>query len=147
MTYAAPQARPRGGRPRTPDIFDERIHRIARVAVPLVMAVVFGYWAAANQRYGGPITVGNFLFGFLSGIVFFVVYLVLQAVAPKLRREMHAAAWAAFIGSAVGFLVSQSNESVLRCIWLGLIVAAGSFVLLFYRYYTREDAQGRRRVT
>lgn len=147
MAYAAPRARPMGGRPRTPDIFDARTHRIARVAVPLVLAVVFGYWAAANQRYGGPITVGNFLFGFLSGIVFFLVYLTLQAVAPRLRREMHAVVWAAFIGSAVGFLVSQSNESVVRSIWLGLIVAAGSFVLLFYRYYTREDAEGHRRVT
>ncbi|CAL9497321.1 hypothetical protein [Streptomyces sp. Tu 3180] len=150
MAHAVPGHRgmgSAGGRSRTPDLFGERTHRIARVVTPLVLGLVFGFWAAANRRYGGPITGWNLLFGFLSALAFFVLYLAVQALAPKLRRGLRAVPWAAFAGSAVGFLVSQSGETVLRSIWLGLVVAAGLFVLLFYRYYAREEAARTREAT
>ncbi|GAA2539947.1 MULTISPECIES: hypothetical protein [Streptomyces] len=150
MAHAAPRPQrmgSAGGRPRTPDIFSERTHRIARVVIPLVLGLVFGFWAAANRRYGGPITGWNLLFGFLSALAFFVLCLAVQAVARKLRRGLRAAPWAAFTGSAVGFLVRQSNETLLRSAWLGLVVAAGVFLLLFYRYYARDDAARTREAT
>ncbi|GAA3500421.1 hypothetical protein GCM10019016_075270 [Streptomyces prasinosporus] len=146
MAHAAPRPQLTSGRSRAPDVFGERTHKLARLAVPLVLAVVFGYWVAANRRYGGPITGWNFLFGLLSGIVFFVLYLALQSVAPKLGSTPHAALWAAFTGSAVGFLVRQSDETLLRSAWLGLVVAAGVFGLLFYRYRAREGVEKRRTV-
>ncbi|CAL9520617.1 hypothetical protein SUDANB176_03845 [Streptomyces sp. enrichment culture] len=150
MAHAAPGPqlmKSAGGRSRTPDIFSERTHKAARVVVPLLLALVFGFWAAANRRYGGPITGWNLLFGFLSALAFFVVYLLLQSVAPKRGPVAHAVLWAAFSGSAVGFLVRQADETVLRSAWLGVMVAAGVFVLLFYRYYAREDAARTREAT
>ncbi|MCT7357285.1 hypothetical protein N4P33_34865 [Streptomyces sp. 15-116A] len=145
MAHAAPRAgladQRRTG---TPDVFSERVHTMARLGIPVVLGLIFGYWAAANARRGGPITGWNLLLGFVSAAAFIVVYLALQAVAPKLPRELHAVAWGAFTAIAVGFLVSQSDESVLRSAWLGLISGAGVFAILFYRYYSREDGRGSR---
>lgn len=49
-----------------------------------------------------------------------------------------------FAGASVGFLYSQTGESVLRSTALGLAVSAGIFVVFFYRYYTHEDGEGNR---
>ncbi len=59
-------------------------------------------------------------------------------------REVHAVLWAAFAGTAVGFLYAQSGVAVFTCVVVSLAVAAGVFAVLFYRYYTHEDATGRR---
>lgn len=144
MAHAAP--RPRGAIERggTTDVFSGKVHRAALVALPVLLGLVYGYWAAANRRYGGPITGGNLLFGFLTALVFAVVLMALLVLAPKLRRELHAVVWAAFCGGAVGFLFSQSGGSVLRSAALGLGVTAGVFAIMFYRFYTQEDAQGHR---
>ncbi|MBT3152683.1 hypothetical protein HTV45_17685 [Streptomyces sp. CHD11] len=146
MAHAAPRARrraiERGGS--STDLFSARAHRAALVALPVLLGLVYGFWAAANRRYGGPVTGWNLLFGFLTALVFAVVLMTLMVVAPKLRREVHAAVWAAFCGSAVGFLFSQSGGSVLRSTAVALAVTAGVFAVMFYRFYTREDAQGHR---
>src|SRR5690606_3352811 len=145
MAHAAPRPRTAGRRPTgTPDLFSERTHAMARIGAAVVLGLVFGYWAAANARYGGPITGWNLLLGFVSAAVFIVVFLALLTIGPRLPRELHAAAWGAFTGIAVGFLVAQSHESVLRSAWLGLISGAGLGLLLFYHYYSREDARGGR---
>ncbi|GGV19453.1 hypothetical protein [Streptomyces griseoflavus] len=144
MAHAAPRTRGAIERGGTPDIFSAKAHRAALVALPVVLGLVYGYWAAANRRYGGPVTGWNLLFGFLTALVFAVVLIALLTLAPKLRRELHAVAWAAFCGIAVGFLFSQSGGSVLRGAALGLGVTAGVFAIMFYRFYTQEDAQGHR---
>lgn len=144
MAHAAPRSGVVARRPRTPDVFSERTHKAARLGTAVVLGLIFGFWAAANQRYGGPVTGWNLLFGWLSALVFTVVFLALQAVGPRLPRELHAAALGAFTGTAVGLLVAQSFESVLRSAAVGLVTGAGAFALLFYLYYSREDAQGRR---
>jgi hypothetical protein len=70
---------------------------------------------------------------------------VVLTVGPRLRRELHAALWAAFAGCAFGFLYSQASQhSVLRSVAMSLAVAAGFLVVNFYRYYTHEDAAGHR---
>ncbi|GAB2832638.1 hypothetical protein GCM10027073_71400 [Streptomyces chlorus] len=145
MTHAAPrtQLMPR----RRPDrirVFSERAHVVGKLAVPVVLGLVYGYWVAANRRDGGPITGWNLLFGFLTALVFAVLCMALLSVAPKLRREVHAVLWGAFSGAAVSFLFNQTGLSTLQSTGLGLAVAAGVFVFLFYRYYTHEDAQGHR---
>ncbi|MFF3847268.1 hypothetical protein [Streptomyces sp. NPDC002328] len=151
MAHAAPAS----GMPRTPigpgtgtgttalpDVFGARTHLIAKWAVPVSIGLVYGYWAAANQRSGGPITGWNILFGFVTAIVFIALYAGVRALASRMRREVHALLWAAFAGCAMGFLVNQAGCSVLYSAGVSLAVAAGFFAVLFYRYYTHEDAEG-----
>ncbi|KOV63526.1 hypothetical protein [Streptomyces sp. MMG1121] len=134
----------RGRTPVPPDVFDARTHRVAHIAVPVVLGLVYGYWVAANNRSGGAITGWNLLLGFASALVFAVVCTALLTLAPRMRREMHALLWTAFAGCAFGFVYSQTGATVLRSILMALAVAAATFIVFFYRYYTREDASGRR---
>lgn len=125
-----------------PDVFGERTHAVMKWAVPVALGLVYGYWAAANRRSGGPITGWNVLFGLVAALVFIALYVAVRAVAPRLRREVHALLWAAFAGCATGFLVNQSGSSTLYSAGVSLAVAAGFFAVMFYRYYTHEDAEG-----
>ncbi|MGI5376837.1 hypothetical protein ACQEV2_21830 [Streptomyces sp. CA-251387] len=127
-----------------PDVFSVRTHRIASVAVPIVLGLVYGYWAAANRRSGGEITGWNLLFGFVTAFAFMVLYVAVREVASRTIREVHAILWGAFLGGAFGFLYSQSGNTVLKSSAMGFVIGAVVFVVLFYRYYTHEDARGRR---
>ncbi|AKN70306.1 membrane protein [Streptomyces sp. PBH53] len=142
---------------RPPDVFDARTHRIARVAVPVVLGLIYGYWVAANDRAGGEITGGNLLLGFVSALVFAVLCAALLMLGPRMPRELHALLWTAFVGCAFGFLYTQSgsffatqgagqgrHDDVVRSVLMSLAASAVTFAVFFYRYYTREDAQGRR---
>ncbi|MEU9474448.1 hypothetical protein [Streptomyces sp. NPDC048191] len=152
----APGGMPRpGGRPqvegrtsqvraRPPDVFDARTHRVAHIAVPVVLGLIYGYWVAADARQGGPITGWNLLLGWLSALVFAVVSIALLTLAPRMPRELHALLWTAFVGCAFGFLYIQTPHSVGRAVLMSLLVAGCTFATFFYRYYTREDAFGRR---
>ncbi|UUU23571.1 hypothetical protein [Streptomyces sp. DSM 40750] len=138
----APGTRPA---PATPDVFGERAHRFTNRILPVVLGLVYGYWAAAMNRDAGPITGWNVLFGFVTAFVFAALYLAVATVAPRLRREPHALLWAAFAGCAFGFLYSQAPQhTVLRSTLMSLGIAAAVFAVTFYRYYTHEDAQGHR---
>ncbi|MFF3502275.1 hypothetical protein [Streptomyces sp. NPDC003247] len=128
----------------TPDVFGARTHLIAKWATPVTLGLVYGYWAAANQRHGGPVTGWNILFGFVTALVFVGLYAAVRALASRMRREVHALLWAAFTGCAVGFLISQTGASVLNSAGIAVACAAGWFGVLFYRYYTHEDAEGHR---
>jgi Na+/proline symporter len=130
--------------PRTPDLFGERTHTLARYGIPVVLGLLYGFWAAANRRHGGPITGWNLLFGFVTALAFIVLCIAVATLAPRLDRELHSAVKSAFAGAAVGFLVNQTGASVLRSAAMGLVVGAAIFVVFFYRYYTREDAEGNR---
>ncbi|CBG71536.1 MULTISPECIES: hypothetical protein [Streptomyces] len=142
------QMAPTPGRPvvpATPDVFSERTHALANRIVPVALGLVYGYWAAAMNRDAGPITGWNVLFGLVTAFVFAALHIAVLTVAPRLRRELHAALWAAFAGCAFGFLYSQASQhSVLRSVAMSLAVAAGFLVVNFYRYYTHEDATGHR---
>ncbi|WP_328681182.1 hypothetical protein OG226_25840 [Streptomyces sp. NBC_01261] len=127
-----------------PDIFDARVHRVAKIAIPVVLGLVYGYWAAANRRSGGPITGWNLLFGFVTALAFIVLCLAVARFAPLLKRELHSLVKSGFAGAALGFLYSQTGESVLRSAAIGLATTAAVFLVFFYRYYTREDGEGNR---
>jgi hypothetical protein len=142
MAHAAPARR--GTPRRTPDVFSARTHQAAKVTVPVVLGLVYGYWAAANRRGGGEITGWNLLFGFVTAFAFMALYVAVRALSPRMKRELHALLWTAFAGSAFGFLYSQTGATVLRSTVMALAVAAGFFVVIFYRYYTHEDAEGHR---
>ncbi|MFE5186783.1 hypothetical protein [Streptomyces sp. NPDC056628] len=145
MAHAAPASRRRttSTRPST-DVLSPRAHRVASVAVPVGLGLIYGYWVAADRRAGGEITGWNLLLGFVSAVVFILLFVAIRAVSGQMRREMHAIMWAAFTGCAVGFLYSQTGHSVVRSSLMGLAFGAACFVVLFYRYYTHEDAEGRR---
>jgi hypothetical protein len=135
----------RAARPtRTPDLFDERVHTVGRYGIPVVLGLVYGLWAAANRRDGGEITGWNILFGFVTAIVFIVLCIAVATFAPLLKRELHSLVKSAFAGAAIGFLYSQTGESIYRSVALGVVVTAGIFLVFFYRYYTREDGAGNR---
>lgn len=144
MAQAAPTSgrMPRSGR--TPDVFSAQAHARARLAMPIATGLIYGYWAAANRRSGGPITGWNLLFGLLTAFVFAVVLFAVLTYSPRLPRELHALVWTAFMGIAFGFLYSQTGEAVIRSIGMSVAVAAVTFVWMFYRFYTHEDAAGRR---
>ncbi|WP_133910953.1 hypothetical protein [Streptomyces sp. NBC_00582] len=144
MAHAAPPVRTAARPARTPDIFSAQTHRIARWAVPVALGLVYGYWVAANNRDGGPITGWNVLLGFVSAIMFAVLWRGVMALAPRMMRELHAVLWAVFSGCAFGFLIAQTYASLLQSVWLGLVIGATTFAVLFYRYYTHEDAEGHR---
>jgi len=143
MAHAAPVG-PVTGPARTPDVFSAKAHRAARIGIPVVLGLVYGYWAAANRRGGGAITGWNLLFGFVAALAFVVLCLAVATYAPRLKRELHSGVKSGFAGAAIGFLYGQTGESVLRSTGIGLAVAAGVFGVFFYRYYTHEDGEGNR---
>lgn len=144
MAHAAPTPGGMTGGTRLPDIFSPRVHMMARYGIPVVLGLVYGYWAAANRRGGGEITGWNILFGFVTALAFIVLCIAVATFAPLLKRELHSLTKSAFAGAAIGFLYSQTGESVLRSTALGLAVTAGVFMVFFYRYYTHEDGEGNR---
>ncbi|MET7652172.1 hypothetical protein [Streptomyces sp. NPDC005486] len=146
MAHAAPKPgmRTTTARTRTPDVFSERTHQAAQWTTAVGLGLVYGYWAAANNRSGGPITGWNLLLGFASAFVFAALYMGVRALASRVRRELHALLWAAFSGCAFGFLYSQTDAAVLRSAGMSLAIAAAVFATLFFRYYTHEDAAGHR---
>lgn len=109
-------------------------------AGPVLIGLCYGLWAANIQRRGDAVTAGNVVLGVVTGVLVAAVYFTLRrVVAERLPRGLRAAAWGAFAGLAVGFLHSLANTTVLWSSVLGLIVAASTAVLLFYRYCTTED--------
>jgi len=146
MAHAAPASgvRTLSAPTRIPDVFSERTHRAAEWTTAVGLGLVYGYWVAANNRAGGPITGWNLLLGFVSAFAFAVLWLGVHAVAPRLRRELHAGLWAVFAGCAFGSMYSETGASVLRSTGWALAVAASTFAALFFRFYTREDADGNR---
>ncbi|MFI6941414.1 hypothetical protein ACIBI4_19235 [Streptomyces sp. NPDC050418] len=130
MAHAAP--RPTGIR--TSGIGGGALTKLAPV-----FALVYGYWAAANHRSGGPITAGDVWLGIISTVVFGAVYLGVLRLAPRLPREMRAFAWGAFAGIAFGWLYSLTDASVLRSICMAGLFGAAVACAAFYRFYTTED--------
>ncbi|MGC3004244.1 hypothetical protein ACPF8X_39175 [Streptomyces sp. G35A] len=142
MAHAAPRVRAREERRGTPDVFSERTHRAAKVALSVVSGLIYGVWAATNQRNDEPVTGGNVLFGFVTALVFAVLLAAVLAFAPKLRSEAHALLWAAFAGVTTGFLISQSPMNDVRSAVLGAGVAVGVLLLLYYRFSAHKDVHG-----
>ncbi|MFE2478262.1 hypothetical protein [Streptomyces sp. NPDC059389] len=104
----------------------------------LLLGLVYGVWAAFMKRQTGPVDAGNVFYGILCGVVFAAIMYTLARVGPRLMREVHAAAYGAFGGIAVGYLYSLADHSILRSCWVGLITGIGVGLAAFYRYYQRE---------
>nr|WSX50788.1 hypothetical protein OG409_18670 [Streptomyces sp. NBC_00974] len=111
----------------------------AALAGPLLAGLVYGVYAAFMQRQTGPVDAGNVFYGILCGAIFAACMFALARFGPRLKRELHAAAYGAFAGISFGYLYSLSGESIFKSAGLSLLIGAGVAVAAFYRYYTRED--------
>lgn len=134
----------RSYRPQDTDVFGPGVHRLVVWGTPVVLGLIYGFWAAANRRHGGPITGMNLLFGWITALVFAILFALVRKLSVKMRREQHSIMRAAFWGAAVGFLLIQSGGSVWRAVVYGLIIFACAFAATFYYWYTHEDAAGHR---
>ncbi|HEY9438866.1 MAG TPA: hypothetical protein VIS29_09480 [Streptomyces sp.] len=128
--------RSRGAHARPPV---RRHHSWLGWATPLVLGVIFGFYAAFMRRDGGPSTGGQVVLGVVSGVVLAVLCFALGRFQHALPPELRAAAYGALTGCAIGFLVSLNDSSVLRSAGLGVAVAAGALISTFYYFYTRES--------
>ena len=126
------------------DVFEPRTHAIGRIAWPVGLGLIYGFWVADIVRSGRAITGSNLLLGFISALVFALVYMAVLAIAPHVRREVHALLWTAFVGTAFGFMYTQATGTYLRGIGYGLLLSIVTYTAFFYRYYTREDEAGHR---
>jgi hypothetical protein len=139
-----PAAIDRTYHPTDTDVFGPGVHRVVGWVGPVLLGLVYGCWAATNRRHGGPITGGNLLFGWITTLVFVVLFVVIRKLSSKMKREQYSLMRAAFWGAAIGFLVIQSSGSVWRAAVYGLVIFAGAFLATFYFWYVREDAVGHR---
>ncbi|MEU9099173.1 hypothetical protein [Streptomyces sp. NPDC048361] len=114
----------------------------AALAVPVVLGVAYGIWAAAIQRNAGSsgvLTGGQIVLGVVSGVVLIALGLGLLRVQSALPREIRAAAYATVFGCAMGFLYSLSDHSVLRSSGIGAIWGGAMLLVSFYVFYTHEQ--------
>ncbi|MBC7274132.1 MAG: hypothetical protein H5T76_36425 [Streptomyces sp.] len=149
MAHAAPTPRrltagDRATSTALPDVFSTRTHMIVRWTLTIASGLIVGYWAAANRRSGGPVTGWNLLFGFTTTVAFIVLCAAVLFVTARMRREVHALTWAVFLGGTFGFVYAQTDKTALRSAVMAAAIGAVVFVVLFYRYYTHEDAEGHR---
>ncbi|MFJ2023521.1 hypothetical protein ACIODW_06850 [Streptomyces sp. NPDC087897] len=133
VTHAAMPGR-RGGRAHA----RPRPHTALAWALPLVLGVIYGFYAAFIRRDGGPSTGGQVLLGLVSGAALAVLCFALGRIQHAVPREVRAVAYGALTASAIGFLVSLTDTSVLRSAALGLAVGVGVLCVSYYALYARE---------
>ncbi|MFD5101755.1 hypothetical protein [Streptomyces albidochromogenes] len=112
--------------------------RRRQVIVPVVLGLVYGYYAAFLARDAGAVTGLNFGFGMLCAAVFAGLCFLLGRTQRAMIPLVRAAAYGALTGVAVGFLHSLADNTVLDATIIGLAVGAGMAAATFYIFYTRE---------
>ncbi|WP_370413694.1 hypothetical protein [Streptomyces fradiae] len=111
--------------------------------LPVLVGISYGLYAPVVVRDGGPLAWSQFWIGLISAVVLAVAIHTLHRYGRRLRRELHAVAWGALAGIALGYLVSLSGKSVFSSSMLGLITCGVVTAATFYTFYTHEDAVGR----
>lgn len=138
MAHAAPTAHRRQW-PSTGTREASRDRMKGQLARALVLGLVYGVYAAYMKRDMGPVDAGNVFYGILCGALFAAVMFGLAQVGPRwLNQEVHATAYGAFGGIAVGYLYSMADHSILRSCWMGLITGIGVGLAAYYRFHVRE---------
>ncbi|WP_233518398.1 hypothetical protein [Streptomyces corynorhini] len=142
---SAPRAPYGVARGATPAVAHGARRRLSPLALglPLLLGIVYGAYAAAIARDGGPATNGQLALALVSGAVLVALLVGLLLVQHSLPRELRAAAWGAVTGASIGFLMCLSGHSVFSSSGLGLFVAACTTAAVFYRLYTTEPTRTR----
>jgi hypothetical protein len=116
-------------------------------SLPLLLGVLYGFWAAqmdrnggGNPRWSGPITTGNVFFGVISGLVVAALCFLLHRISHRLPPEARALGWGAFAGATLGYLYALTNASVVRTVVVGILTAAGVCAMTFYWHHTSRSA-------
>jgi hypothetical protein len=107
----------------------------------LFLGVLYGLWAAEILRSThrpAPITTGNVVFGVVSGVIVAVLAFGLHQMPRRVPAEIRATAWAVFSGAAFGYLYGLTDAPAFRTVVIGLLTAAGFFVMSFYHYHVTE---------
>ncbi|HET6857861.1 MAG TPA: hypothetical protein VFH94_12325 [Streptomyces sp.] len=108
------------------------------LAVPLVLGVLYGIYAAFMARDGSTLTGWNVLLGVVCGLVVTALGVLLVRNQGALPREVRAGAYGALFGVAMGFLHSLGDPSILRSVAMGAALGAAMAAASFYVFYTRE---------
>ncbi|MFI1394363.1 hypothetical protein [Streptomyces sp. NPDC020681] len=108
-------------------------------ALPLSLGVFYGFYAGFLRREGQPVTWWDVLFGAVVGLIFAGLAYTLGRFQQSLPRELRAGAYGVLTGVAMGFLNSQTGESVLHSSVIGLVIGAVMLAVSFYIFYMRES--------
>ena len=109
------------------------------VGLPVLLGIIYGAYASALARSGGPASFGQLALALISGIGMALLIFGLLRVSPSLPRELRAGAWGVLVGGSIGFLYSLTDQSVLRSGAIGFFVAVGTIAATFYAFYMREQ--------
>ncbi|MFG2193181.1 hypothetical protein [Streptomyces sp. NPDC048639] len=122
----------------TPALPAGRHHSKAFVGVPLVLGICYGLYAAFLTSNNGASNTRIMVESFVGGAVVAVLCFAVAAVQSRLPRELRGAAYGVLFGCAMGYLLSLSDETWLKSVFLGLFLGAAMGVIVFYVRYTRE---------
>lgn len=89
----------------------ERQHHSPAWALPVILGVVLGIWAAFIKRAenDGVATGGQWILGVITAVVLAALFFALMRVQHALPRELRALAYGALSGATVGFLTSLAG--------------------------------------
>jgi hypothetical protein len=104
----------------------------------LLLGIVYGSFAQAIARSGGPATFGQLWLALVSGAGFAVLFYLLGRFRKSLMRELRALAYGVLVGGSIGFLYSQTQHSVLLSGGIGLAFGASTVIVTFYWFFASE---------
>lgn len=116
-----------------------RHHGSLAWAMPVTLGVFFGFMAGFLRREGAPVDWWDVLYGVVAGLVFAAVAFGLGRIQHNLMPELHAGAYGALCGIALGFLHSLTGASVLTAVVTGLVFGGMMLVGSFYVFHNRAD--------
>ena len=108
-------------------------------AMPVTLGAFFGFMAGFLRREGAPLEWGDVLYGVVAGLVFAAVAFGFGRIQHALTPELHAGAYGALTGIALGFLHSLTGVSVLTAVVTGLVFGGMMVVGSFYIFHNRAD--------
>ncbi|MGP3927578.1 hypothetical protein [Streptomyces sp. 8N616] len=125
-------------KPTVPALPGRRRHGRAFVAVPLLLGIAYGLYAAFLTSNNGASNTRIMLDSFVGGAVVAVLSFLIGAAQTRLPRERRAAAYGGLFGIVMGYLLSLSGETWLKAGFLGLILGLSMGLIVFYVRYTHE---------
>ncbi|MCQ4084718.1 hypothetical protein NGB36_30125 [Streptomyces sp. RB6PN25] len=118
-------------------------HRRSAWAIPVVLGVVYGtyaLWLDSNSPQPTPTAA---LLGLIAAIVMGALCYAVGRAQPRMSAETRGIVYGVLFGVGIGFLVSLTHDSVLKCAAIALASGAGMGICAFYiSYGGREHQKG-----